>query len=133
MKNIRDLLIFSLDNELSDSDKNRLEKALKTDSSLRKERAELLKMRSMFTNFSISENDNFSSEILRKIEIRDSQNERDFSTKFITLFPKVAAACVVFLLMTFSVVYFSDSNFASDELVGVEEFSMEDAYSYLEF
>lgn len=133
MKSIRDLLIYSLDNELTSLEKVRLEKALSEQPELQKEKANLLRMRGLVSSFSISENAHFSDQVLQKIETQKSRINEGFEVQFIKLFPKVAAACVVFLLATFSVVYYSDTELVSDEIVGIEEVNLEDAYAYLEY
>jgi hypothetical protein len=90
-------------------------------------------MRGLVSSFSISENAHFSDQVLQKIETQKSRINEGFEVRFIKLFPKVAAACVVFLLATFSVVYYSDTELVSDEIVGIEEVNLEDAYAYLEY
>ena len=130
--NIRDLLIFSLDNPLSPEDEKRLNEALKSDSELRKEKDNLLKMRGMFSEFSVPENEGFADGILQKINAESNARNRDFETKFIRMFPRVAAACVIFLAMAFSAVNFSETRLVSDELIGIEDADLVEAYSYLD-
>lgn len=132
MKDIRDLLIFSLDNDLSTGDKNRLDKALRDNPELKLERDKLLKMRELLSGFSISENKDFSQNVMLELEQIKGKKHPNFSVKFIQLFPKVAAACIVLLMVAFSLVHFSDSNLTPEKVAGVEIVNLEDALAYLD-
>ncbi len=133
MKNLRDLLVYSLDNDLSAEEKVRLEDALAKDVELQKERDDLLKMRNLFKGFEVSGNSDFSNTVLEKIKFQNQKSKPQIGAKVFTLFPKVAAASVAILLLVISALYYSEMNFVSDALVGVEDLTLDEAYSFLEY
>lgn len=134
MKDIRDLMIYALDNELSPSEQSRLEKALASDPGLRKEQADFLKIRGLLSNFSIAEDPDFSKNVIAGIQDQKSKDHSNpLGAKVFRLFPRVAAASVAILAITLSAAYFTEINFVSDALVGVEDLTLDEAYSYLEY
>ena len=121
---ILDLLIYSLDNELTDTQQKMLDEALQNSEALRQEQARLLHMRKELAAFSAAPDATFSSNVLQVLEQPQSFN-------IVQLFPKVAAASVLLFIGSLLAIYFSEGNLSMEAIVGVQDLTPEDAYSYL--
>lgn len=121
---ILNLLIYSLDNKLTEAQQEMLEEALQSSEMLQKEKARLLHMRNELASFSVEPDDTFSSEVLLQLENPKSLN-------IVHLFPKVAAASVLLFMGSLLAIYFSEGNLSMEAIVGIQDLTPEDAYSYL--
>ncbi len=122
-----ELLIFSLDNELPAQQKLQLEKALQEQPWLRKEKQVLLQLRAGLARVSAPPSESFTDAVMADL----GKSEELRHSIIVRLFPKVAAACAVFLLAFILNVYFSDGSISMDSVIGVADLSPEEAYSLL--
>jgi len=133
MKNNLELLLYSFEGELSQEEQQQLKKALSASPELRAERDKLLKIRKLIGGLKIPEDPSFSDKVLQRLNNSSSKTETAFSATVVSLFPRVAAACIVILLLALSIVYLSQGNYSTDALIGVDTFSLEDAYSLIDY
>ena len=122
-----DLLILSLDNELPAAQQEQLERALKEHKWLRQERDKLIEIRDVLGNMRAAPNDRFTDSVMAHIDAGSSGSE----SIIIRLFPKVAAACAVFLLALVLNIYSSDGSLSYDSIIGLNDLSPDEAYSYI--
>ncbi len=92
-KNDLDLLIYSLDNELTEAEQAQLDTALVASAILREERRKYLKMKTLVADLSFSESPQFAEQVLQKW--KDRQPRNNFQQQLIQLFPRVAAAAIL--------------------------------------
>ncbi len=133
MKDIKELLIHSLDHPLGEADQKRLDHALAQSVELRKEKEELLKMRSLLASLSVESDPNWHDELMSKLPARKTEAkiiQHPFTMA--SIFPKLAAACAIILLLSVVNIYREDGTINRDTLVGVEEYTADEAYAYLE-
>ena len=123
------LLVRSLDEALTDREKALLEEALREHEWLREEQKLLLAIRAQLATFQAPLNTNFTQDVLFQLESAKEQIES--KTTIVYLFPKVAAACVIIMLAFFINLYLSQGYIDWDSLVGIQDVSPEEAYSYL--
>ena len=121
------LLIHSLDHDLSPKEQAQLDRALQDSPELREEQARLLKMRRLFENASIPENPAFANAVLERLNEAPSGVGYAKEASIIRLFPRVAAACILLIGLAYAAIYFSESASFSDDLVGIENVSPEEA------
>ncbi len=133
MKNNLELLLYSFDGKLNQEEQQQLDKALSASPGLRAERDKLLKMRKLIGGLKISEDPSFSDKVLQRLKNSPAKTQAAFSATVVSLFPRVAAACIVILLLALSIVYLSEGSYSTDALIGVDSFSLEDAYSLIDY
>ncbi len=131
MKDAKELLIYSLDNKLTDEEQKKLEAALKASAELRAERGQYLKMRKLISEMPIPDRIDFADEVMQKWAVQ--KNKNNFGTAVVQLFPRVAAAAVLILFIAWTAVYFGGENMTANSLIGVEEISPDEANILLEF
>ena len=133
MKDIRELLIHSLDNPLSETDRKRLEKALAQSVELRKEKEELLKMRSLLAGFKVESDPDWHDELISKLPVRKTEAKIiQYPFTMASIFPKLAAACAIILLMSIINIYQEVGTINRDAVIGIDEVTADEAYAYLE-
>lgn len=118
------LLLHSLDNELSAAEQQQLKEALASSEDLRSEQEKLLRTRNLLQHIAPESDAEFASRVLNRLQTAT------FGTKVIQLFPRVAAACAVIFALTFGTLY-ANTDWITDKVVGLENLSPEDADSYL--
>lgn len=129
-KEVLNLLIYSLDNELSTEENIRLEKALASSEELRAEKERLLKMRVLMADLQQEPNPRFVSSVMEKIR---EAAEPVFTKVIIQMFPKVAAACVILVLAFFISIYVTEGTLSKDAIIGVQELSVDEALTLTEY
>lgn len=125
-----DLLVRSFDNELTESEERRLEKALEVSAELRAEREALLRMRQVLKAFEPGVPQEFSEQVMQKISTLQRLRE-SFSAAMVELLPRVAAACILVLLIILVSIYWSEGSLTTDALVGISDVSPEEAVTAL--
>ncbi len=127
-----ELLIFSLDNEISEEEQLKLTHALEEDKWLQTQREKLLAMRAFLSEEYRATDRVFdlSGPILEAVE---REKQMKFLHGFSSLYPVVAAACIVLFIAVFLHFTFSSDGLSVDTLVGLEDIEIEDAYTYLNF
>lgn len=125
---IKGLLIRSLDQELTPEEADRLRQALEKSSDLRAERQRLQLMRQRIAALRLAENPVFVEDITnRLIELGKETLTRTMAA----IFPKVAAACLLLLLLSLAAIYFTTGALSVDAIIGIDELTPEDANIYL--
>lgn len=124
-KTMKDLLLYSLDNELTPDQQVHLEKALAESAELRQEKQQLLQMRSLVAGLRVRRDLSFPERVMNRLHIKE---KRGFFSDLVALSPKVAAACIVFMLATIVGIYVREGSLSSDVIIGVEELTPEDAF-----
>lgn len=127
--NIVDLLLRSLDAELSQAEAEKLEQALQDSEALRREKTRLLAMRQQLEAWSIPEDQTFTDRVMAKL---GKKAEEDLSAVIIRLFPRVAAACVLILAVALGTIYITEGSLMLDTIIGVNEVVLEDAVLLVE-
>ena len=131
MKDVLELLIYSLDNELNSDEEKLLENAIDKSPELRAERDRYLKLRKMVAGVESSIPVGFADDVMRKWSSKKHQHS--FGNRIVHLFPRVAVAAAIILLVTWSAVYFGGENIMMDTLTGLDDMSPDEAYSLLEY
>lgn len=127
MKDAINRLIFSLDNDLSPEEQNLLDKALAESTALQAEKTKLLEMRALIENLEIPANPNFTDKVMAGLESSSNRKGKNMEASILHLFPRVAAACILFIAVAFSVIYFSETDLPMDSLVGIDDVMPEEA------
>ncbi|MEL6923436.1 MAG: hypothetical protein AAFO94_05250 [Bacteroidota bacterium] len=125
------LLAYSLDNELSAEQQQILDKAFAKYPDLLKEREELLQLRQLLGRQRLSPNKQFVNTVLEGIATEHRPTEKSLSGSLVQLFPKVAAACVIVLLVSLLNLYLNGDGWSTEALLGLSELTPDDAYSIL--
>lgn len=122
--NIKDLLLYSLDNELTLTQQENLEKALAESTELQQEKEQLLQMRALVGGLRVRRDLDFPERVMNRLKQKE---KRGFFSDLVALSPKVAAACIVFMLATTIGIYMREGNLSPDVIIGIEELTPEDA------
>ncbi|MBX2874529.1 MAG: hypothetical protein KTR30_20575 [Saprospiraceae bacterium] len=124
-----DLLIRSMDTELTKGDALELEQALLNSEALRGEKARLIALREQLEDWTAPEDPTFAERVLTQL---GKQAEEDLSAVIIRLFPRVAAACVLILGVALGTIYVTEGSLMLDTIIGVNEVLLEDAVLLVE-
>jgi len=124
------LLHRSFEEELSKEEARQLTAALQASPELRQEQAELTAMRNLFTSFSVAREEDFVVDVMKEIE-EGIIAKRKIGHYLSKIFPISIAACVLILMSFIAHIYVSEEHFDSESIVGVNDLSPDDAYSYL--
>lgn len=124
-----DLLIRSLDSELSTDEAAYLTNALEVSEQLQMEKTRLLAMRARLKSWTAPADPGFSDRVLAKLIKLDDDN---FSGVIISLFPRVAAACFLVLGVALGVIYMTEGSLMMETIIGVNEVALEDAVILVE-
>jgi len=129
-----DLLIESFDRDLNPDEKKNLNQALATNAELRAEKDRLLKMRIIFSSSKIGKDEGFVDRVMNMLD-QEKQLIDNFSSRIVTLFPRVAAACIILITALLVSVYMTQGSISLDTLMGLNDLSFDDAvYSdYIDF
>lgn len=121
---MKELLLYSLDNELTPAQQLHLGKALAESESLRQEREQLLQMRSLVAGLRVRRDLSFTERVMTRLQQKE---KRGFFADIVSLSPKVAAACIVFMIATTIGIYVHEGSLSSDVIIGIEDLTPEDA------
>ena len=128
-KEERDLLIKSLDSELSVSEDHILQKSLNMSEELRNEREHLLEMRDVLKSEAAkSFSSGFEDRVMAKIQSR--QNE-DFTVYLLRVFKPVAIAAILLIIITASLNVWSSEQISLDGVMAINDVSPEEAFNPL--
>ena len=119
-----DLLIRSLDEELSAAEQEQLNRALAVSEELRLEREQLLRLRAALASLQPEPMPDFADRVKARLDDATS-----LTVAIVRLFPRVAAACVLVLLFVLLAVYLSEGNLSTEAIIGTQELTVEDAYA----
>ncbi len=130
-KEWRNLLIRSLEEPLSMEESNRLKNALQKSPELRKEQEELQALRQLLASFSVAKSDAFVDKTMQIIQQKRINGDEKINQFLIAIFPKAAAACVLLLATFMLYILFSEGSLDTETLVGLNDLTPEEAYSFL--
>ena len=132
-KEIHNLLVRSLDEELSSSEKEKLEVCLTESSELREEKMELLEMRNIISSTQYSFNTGFQAKVMDRIaEEKEPLILRpEFNRSLFTVFKRVALTGVAAIIILFLSIYLSDDSFSFRSITGGDNYSDDNLISYL--
>lgn len=128
------LLIRSFDAELNSKEQEQLDQYLAASEALRHEKELLLEMRSGLADLKVGQKIGFADQIVRQI---NAQKEKIYNPGLqviiMNMFPKVAAACVIVLVVAVLATFFLEGNLSLEAFIGVQDLSPEDAYTLLDY
>jgi anti-sigma factor RsiW len=128
-KEERDLLIKSLDSELSNTEDQMLQKALDMSEDLRKEREHLLDMREgLKSETAKSFSSGFEDRVMAKIQSRQSE---DFTAYLFRVFKPVAIAAILLIIITASINVWNSDQMSLDGIMAINDVSPEEAFNPL--
>ena len=132
-KEIHNLLIRSLDEELVPSEMERLERLLSESFELREEKRKLLEMRSLISSKQYSFSDDFQAKVMDRIaeESEPLILQPEFNRSLFTVFKRVALTGVAAILILFLSIYLSNDSFTLETLTGGDSYSDDNLVSYL--
>jgi hypothetical protein len=128
---LMELLIHSLDNELTLDEHQALDLAFAKSKEFRAERDRLLKLRSLLNQQRTIASNEFVNAVLGKTTTPVINPVQGFNTTMVRLFPRVAAACVIIMLASLFTVYLAEGELSSDTIVGLSDISPDEAYNIL--
>ena len=125
----RDLLLKSLDSELSIDEYQQLETALERSSDLRAEKENILKMRrSVKSAAATSFESGFQDRVMARIQVK---NDEEFTFNLFQIFRPVAIAAVLLIIITASFNMWSSDQFSVDGILALTDISPADAFNPL--
>lgn len=128
------LLIHSLDNELSSKQQEQLEVYLADSEALRHEKELLLEMRSGLADLKVDSEKGFADQIVRQLNTSERKAPTpDLQLIIMNLFPKVAAACVIVLVVAVLATFLMEGSLSMEAFIGLQDLSPEDAYTLLDY
>lgn len=128
------LLIHSLDNELSSKEQEQLDAYLDASEVLRREKELLLDMRSGLADLKVGPDKGFADQIVRQINAAEQKAKNpELQAIIMNLFPKVAAACVIVLVVAVLATFLMEGSLSVEAFIGLQDLSPEDAYSLLDY
>jgi hypothetical protein len=128
------LLIHSLDNELNSGEQKQLDTYLAASEALRREKELLLEMRSGLADLKVVPEKGFADQIVRQINASEQKAKNpDLQVIIMNLFPKVAAACVIVLVVAVLATFLMEGSLSMEAFLGLQDLSPEDAYSLMEY
>ena len=128
---ILELLVRSLDEDLSLEEYQVLDEALSDSEELRTKKAELQKLRLLLSEQKEEASLSFVNKVLEKTLETSNSVQKGFQSTLVYLFPRVAAALVILMLGSLLSIYVSEGNLSSEAIVGVADIYPEEAYTIL--
>lgn len=122
------LLVQSFDQELSQEQKEILADALNRFDWMKEEREAIVQLRAQLASFRASQDDAFVDRVMIAV---DETYPQSTTTIMVRWFPQVAAACILMAIAFIVNLYLSQGAMNVDGLVGLEDVSPEEAFSYL--
>jgi anti-sigma factor RsiW len=125
----RDLLLKSLDSELSAKENQKLEDALKRSEDLRREREIFLNMRSSLKSAAVrSFREGFEERVMAKIR---AKHDEDFTAGLFRIFRPVAIAAILLIIITASFNMWNSDQISVDGILSITDISPTDAFNPL--
>ena len=122
---LKELLLRSLDAELSPAERRSLDRGLAGSSELREEREELLRIRAGIQSLFPEPDPGFHARLMRRLP-----GQPGFTAMIVNLFPKVAAACLILIVLTLLGTYLSSGNLSADAIIGLQDLTVEEAFLF---
>jgi len=123
MEDLKKLLQRSYDDDLSASERKRLENGLANSEELRAERAEIESVRKIFADFDPHFDADFPDRILQKL----ADHKADISPSFYAIVRGIAISGVAAIVALLISIYFVDGSLNVDAIYGVSEYAPDEA------
>ena len=125
----RDLLLKSLDSELSAEENQRLEEALQRSEDLRSEREILLNLRSSLKSAVVrSFREGFEERVMARVRVK---HHEEFTAGLFRIFRPVAIAAILLILITASFNMWNSDQISLDGVLAITDISPTDAFNPL--
>ena len=125
----RDLLLKSLDSELSAEENQKLEEASRKSEDLRNEREILLNIRSSLKSVTVrSFRDGFEERVMAKIRVK---HDEEFTAGLFRIFRPVAIAAILLIIITASFNMWNSDQISVDGIFAIIDISPTDAFNPL--
>lgn len=126
-KQLYHLLLRSLDQPLKPQEQQQLEEGLAQSAELRAQREALLRNRERLTQWRPRPDPAFATRVMARWE--PYRAPESVQNLLVAWFPRVAAACLLILLLTILGTYFSEGSLTPEAFIGTQDLTVEDAYS----
>lgn len=126
-EDIQELLLRSFDQELPAGETARLKAALAGSEELRREKRQLEKLRAALRSLQAGANEGFADGVMARLKASPVE------ATLLALLPRVAAGCLIFILLALIGIYLAEGSLSADAIIGVSNLAPEDAYTYLEY
>lgn len=123
MEDLKKLLQRSYDDDLSTSEKQRLESGLLNSEELRKEKVEIESVRTILSGFNPQFDSDFSDRLMQKLEVHDT----DLSLSFYTIVKGIAISGVAAIVALLISIYFIDGSLNIDAIYGISDYAPDEA------
>lgn len=128
-EDIVDLMYRSFDEQLNAEEQHRLQRALAISPELQLEFEEIKAMRAVLGDLSVTASETFTDDLMNAIQ---ELEQPGLIVSLRSLFPKVAAACMLLFLCTTVSIYIAEGSLSTDTILGISDLNPEDAYSLLD-
>lgn len=128
LKDMKNLLLRSITEPLSEEEQKQLDAALAKSPALQKEQEQLKYARNLVQDAVPPADPFFSKKVLQRLD-----KGRKEVALVVRLFPRVAAACVLVIFALSLFLYFEAGSLSTDVLVGLEDLSIEEAVALTEY
>ena len=128
---IQGLMLKSLEEPLDSYEQILLEDALGSSAEMRKKYQDLKEVRQLLNTYELDSDSLWSEEeIIRFIPVQKAENQ---AKTFVLgrYWSRIAAACVIALVISMGSVYFQNGSIDADTLVGIDDIYADEAYTYL--
>ena len=125
-----ELLLRSMNEELSAEEATELNEALTTSEALRLEKAKLLQMQTLLELNLAEEDASFVDRVMDKLQ---TQKQLDVGGTILQLFPKVAAACLLVFAVTLISIYLMEGSLSMESIIGLQDLSVEDTITLVDY
>ncbi|MBE9512177.1 MAG: hypothetical protein IMY71_15005 [Bacteroidetes bacterium] len=128
-----DLLIRSMNDQLTAEEDKQLQQALKRSSELREEKIKLNKVGKLLSSRNYSFSDGFRSRVMQAVsdEKKGKVISMDFSRNFTSMFNRIAISGVVVILLLVISLYISHGSLNINTFTGVDPISEDNLISVL--
>lgn len=120
----KELLLYSLDHDLTPEQEAKLNAALEQSEALRQEKADLMQMRTLLAGLRVRRDHDFPARVMVQLK---KEKKRGFLSDLVSLSPKVAAACILFMLATLFSIYLHEGRLTPEIIIGTDHMTPEDA------
>ncbi len=128
-KDMLELLIQSLDFPLSAHEQQQLETALQQSTALRAEQARLIKLRTALRDSQPEASPVFVDNLIAKLA---KPKQPTLTAVMLSMYPQIAAACLIFMAVALSVIYASEGSLHLDAVVGLGDLSVSEAQTLVD-
>ena len=122
MKSLQELLYKSYDEDLSDSEKLKLEQGLIEHEELMEEKLSLDKMRKRLAGFEANFDPGFADDVMNAIQ-NANKNQIDSLQLTFNIFKRVALSGVAAVIILLFTIYFTDGSLSLDAIFGLSDYA----------